>query len=94
MAIDHRTEALLKLAKWQAYFGTGNNLRETQVRTVFAQGPAPTVNWCDRCDAARVSINILPDVALPEIFDFYVGGKEQKLVTYEWKVHTRRKGPR
>jgi hypothetical protein len=35
-----------------------------------------------------VSINILPDVALLEIFDFFVGGKEQKLVEDEQKIHT------
>jgi hypothetical protein len=33
-----------------------------------------------------VSINILPDVALLEIFDFYLGGKEQKLAGDERKV--------
>ena len=34
-----------------------------------------------------MSINILPDVALLEIFDFYVGGKGQKLDVDEQKVH-------
>ena len=35
-----------------------------------------------------MSINILPDVALLEIFDFYLGGKEHKLGGDERMVHT------
>ena len=49
----------------------------------FAREPASTVDWCD---AARVSINILPDLALLEIFDFYLGGKEQKPDAEEQKI--------
>ena len=46
------------------------------VRTFIAQWPASTVDWCD---AARVTIDIIPDVALLEIFDFCVNEEEQNL---------------
>jgi hypothetical protein len=50
--------------------GVGRNFpKKADVRTSFAQCHAPTV---DRCDVARVTIDMLPDVALLEIFDFYV----------------------
>ena len=55
------------------------NIPETHVCTYFAQGIAPTVDWRN---AARVSIIILPDIALLEIFDFYLGRireEEEKL---------------
>jgi hypothetical protein len=49
--------------------GLGRNLsKEVWVRTSFAQQPALTV---DRCDVARVTIDMLPNVALLEIFHFY-----------------------
>ena len=46
-----------------------NLSKEAEVRTSFAPYPAPTVDWCD---TARVTIDVLPDVALLEIFDSYV----------------------
>jgi hypothetical protein len=46
-----------------------NLLKGADVRTCFARSPAPTV---DGADVARVTIDVLPDVALLEIFDFYV----------------------
>ena len=50
----------------------GRNIpKEVDVRTSFEQHPVPTVDWCD---VARVTIDMLPDVALLEIFDFYVDG--------------------
>ena len=55
------------------------NIPETHVCTYFAQELALTVDWRN---TARVSIIILPDIALLEIFDFYLNGireEEQKL---------------
>jgi hypothetical protein len=50
--------------------GLGRNLpMEDVVRTSFAQLPASTF---DRCNIARVTINMLPDVALLRIFEFYL----------------------
>ena len=43
--------------------------READVRASFVQSPAPTVDWSD---VARVTIDILPDVALLKIFDFHL----------------------
>jgi hypothetical protein len=48
-----------------------NRPEEADVRTFFAQQPAPTVDWRD---IARVTIDVLHDIALLEIFDFYVDG--------------------
>ena len=49
--------------------GLGRNLsREAKVRT-SSQLPAASVEWCN---VARVTIDLLPDLALLEIFDFYV----------------------
>jgi hypothetical protein len=53
----------------------GRNLpKEDDVRTCFEQYLAPTAD-CQCCDvlARRVTIDMLPDLALIEIFDFYVG---------------------
>ena len=49
-----------------------NPSKEADVRTSFAQYPAPlaTVDWCD---VAQVTIDMIPDVALLRIFDFYLG---------------------
>ena len=54
--------------------GLGRNLsKEANVRTCFVQLPAPLVDWCDvALDVARVTIDMLPDVALLEIFHFYL----------------------
>ena len=50
--------------------GLGRNiLKRTDVRASFAQRPAPTAYWCD---VARVTIGMLPDVALLKLFGFYV----------------------
>jgi hypothetical protein len=50
--------------------GLGMDLRvEADVRTSIAWWPAPTVN---QCTVARVTIDMLPDVALLEIFDVYI----------------------
>ena len=59
--------------------------KEPNVRTFFCTRACTDANWCD---VARVSINILPDVALLEIFDFYIGGKDQYFDAEEQKIHT------
>jgi hypothetical protein len=43
--------------------------RDANVRMSFAQQPGTAA---DRCDVGRVTIDVLPDVALLEIFDCYV----------------------
>ena len=48
-----------------------NPLKETGVRTSFTQKPAPTAS-VDWCNVARVTIDMLPDIALLEIFHIYV----------------------
>ena len=50
--------------------GLGRNIpKDADVRTSLAQWSARSV---DLCDVARVTIDMLPDVALLEIFHFYV----------------------
>jgi hypothetical protein len=50
--------------------GLGRNIpKDADVRTFFAHWSAQSV---DLCDVARVTIDMLPDVALLEIFHFYV----------------------
>jgi hypothetical protein len=50
--------------------GVGRNLpKNADVRTSFAQNPAPIVDWFN---LARVTTDMLPEVALLEIFDFYI----------------------
>ena len=75
--------------------GLGRNLpKKDNVRTSFAQQPAPTFDWCD---VARVTIDMLPDVALLEIFDFYLGEKdlnrleEEEIEAWHTLVHVCRK---
>jgi hypothetical protein len=46
-----------------------NLLKDADVRTSFAQKPAPTVYWFN---SARVTIDRLPDVAFLEIFESYI----------------------
>jgi hypothetical protein len=66
--------------------GLGWNLpKNADVRTYFARYFAPAVDWRD---VARVTIDLLPDVALLEIFDFHV--KEHKRAWYTL-VHVCRK---
>src|SRR5258708_28187937 len=43
--------------------------RDANVRMSFAQQPGTAV---DQWDVGRVTIDVLPDVALLEIFDYYV----------------------
>ena len=56
------------------------------VRISFARQPELTVNWCD---VGRVTIDVLPDVALLEIFDFYVD--EEDIESWHTLVHVSRK---
>ena len=57
---------------------------EADVRTSFAQQPARPTDWCD---LARLTIDMLPDVALLGVFDYYLSS------TKEWRtlVHVCRK---
>ena len=60
--------------------GLGRNLpKEVDVRTCLAQEPVPTVDWWN---VARVTIDMLPDLALLEIFHFYVDER----ITYEERI--------
>ena len=61
--------------------GLGRNIpKDADVRTSFAQWSARSV---DLCDVARVRIDMLPDVALLEIFHFYV---DEAIRTEDWYV--------
>jgi hypothetical protein len=62
-------------------------LKEADVRTSFARWHAPTVDWCN---VARITIDILPDNALLEIFDSYVSGSWMVEV-WQTLVHVCRK---
>ena len=55
---------------------------------IFAQWPTPTVDWCD---VARIIIDMLPDVALLEVFDFYVNDDGALTETWYTLVHVCRK---
>jgi hypothetical protein len=48
----------------------------------------PTVDWCD---VAQVTIDMLPDVALLEIFDFYAGDEDALIMAWSKLVHVCRK---
>jgi hypothetical protein len=48
---------------------TGEHLCEPPRRTPFPQHILTTADWCD---VGQVTINMVPDVALIEIFDFYM----------------------
>ena len=48
---------------------TGRELITTRRRTSYAQHPVATA---DQCDVGQVTIDILPEIALLEIFDFYL----------------------
>jgi hypothetical protein len=58
----------------QAHHGTGKeSIKGGQcTRTCFTQLSTPPVDWCD---IARVTIDMLPDVALLEIFYFYLNDR-------------------
>jgi hypothetical protein len=60
--------------------------KKADVRTSFAQWPVPTIDWRD---IAWVTIDKLPDVALLEIFDFYVD--EARIEAWCTLVHVCRK---
>ena len=69
--------------------GLGRNLpKEADVRTCLAQEPVPTVDWWN---VARVTIDMLPDVALLEIFHFYVDAErikyEEQIDAWHTLVH-------
>ncbi len=49
--------------------------RDADVRTPFAQHPGTAA---DQCDVGRVTIDVLPDVALLEIFNCYVNQGQKK----------------
>ena len=60
------------LPKSKYIMGLGMNLlvrKKAEVRTSVARQPGPVV---DRCDVARVTADMFPDVVLLRIFDFYV----------------------
>ena len=63
-----------------------NLTKDVDVRASFARLPLPSV---DLCDIAWVTINTLPDVALLEIFDFYV--EEASIDAWYTLVHVCRK---
>ena len=50
--------------------------KEAKVRTSLTQWLVPSVD-CVMCDVARVAVDMLPDVALLNIFDFYM---EEELI--------------
>jgi hypothetical protein len=62
--------------------------KEADVRTSFAQQPAQNVDWCD---VARVTIDMLPDVALLDIFGFYQHREETYIEDWHNLVHVCRK---
>ena len=64
--IDGHSEGLL--TEKQAHHGK-EFTKGGRCTYIFAQQPAPTV---DCCDVAQVTIDMLPNVALLEIFDLYV----------------------
>ena len=67
----------------------GRNIpEEADVGTYFAQWTGSTVNWCD---VARATIDMLPDVALLEIFDSYVIALGYKKQAWHTLVHVCRK---
>ena len=66
----------------------GRNIpKEANVRTYFVQWTGSTVDWCD---VAWATIDMLPDVALLEIFDFYVRDTYKKQA-WHTLVHVCRK---
>ena len=67
----------------------GRNLpKEADVRTCFAQQPVLAVDWCN---IAQVTIDMLPDLALLEIFHFYVDAErikyEEQMDAWHTLVH-------
>jgi hypothetical protein len=58
------------LTEKQAHHGTGKgSAKGGQCTYIFGTVPAPTIDWCD---VARVTVDMLPDDALLEVFAFYV----------------------
>jgi hypothetical protein len=76
---------------WRKILGVGRNLlKEAGVRTSLGQHPVPTI-YC--CDIARVTIDVLSDISLLEIFNFYLYGTwygKQKMA-WHTLVHVCRK---
>jgi hypothetical protein len=53
---------------------------------IFAYDPATVADWCD---VGQVTIDVLPDVALLEIFDCYVNQAREEEEEGDWfKIHT------
>jgi hypothetical protein len=72
---------------WPKSIGLGKILpKEARVRTCFSRKSGRTVDWCD---VARVTIDVLPDVALLQIFDFYMD--EVWMGSWKILVHVCRK---
>jgi hypothetical protein len=66
-----------------------NVSKDANVRICFVKLSAPLV---DACDVARVTIDMLPDVALLEIFHFYLGGvHDEPIEVWQMLVHVCRK---
>ena len=64
--------------------GLGRNLSKVaSVRTCFTQLPAMLVDWCG---VAQVTIDMLPDVALLEIFCFYLDNEDKDEGIYRKRV--------
>jgi hypothetical protein len=61
--------------------------KEADVRASFAQYPVPTFDWYN---VAQATMDILPDVALLEIFDFYVD-QHPRMIAWYTLVHVCRK---
>ena len=81
-----------RIHRREGFHGT---IEEFQCTYILPNSPALTVDWCD---TARVKIDVLPDLVLLEIFNFYVGREGQKVEPdekrlYEWctLVHVCRK---
>ena len=71
----------MSIWKTKHIMGLERNLsKEADVRTSFAQRLGLAADWCD---VARLTVDVLPDVALLRIFDFY---QENTTFPGEWRV--------
>ena len=80
---DYFEGSLISLVK---KCGSGKATNGGRCTYALARLPAPTVNWCD---VAQTTIDMLPDNALLEIFDFYVDGA--RIEAWIALVHVSRK---
>jgi hypothetical protein len=80
---DHFEGSLISLVKKH---GSGKATNGGQCTYALARLPAPTVDWCD---VAQTIIDMLPNNALLEIFDFYVDGA--RIEAWITLVHVSRK---